>query len=352
MGLFLTFSAYAQEVGVKWETGTLQEALDKAKKNKKGPKHVFVDCYTTWCGPCKFMATEVFPTKDAGDYFNKYFVNIKIDMEKGEGIDIRKKYSVVAYPTFLILDPDGNEVGRAVGMAPFEKFVKDVETALNPENSAGVLLRKYEESGKFDDGKAYVERLDDLSMKKQMGEFFMTYYDKMECDWNASFAWKYISKCLNLKNFYLIDRVLLNKGAIDKYEGVGTVNQKVYESLAGEMRQCLLGRLIIPADKIEKVTAIFLSLYDGSKKEAEYDLTIFKAAIALSQNDIEKVITIFKEAPYWNMQYREFYSLQYFFTGIEAVPAEAKREVVNMIQERLDDYSSSNRKNYFDKSYE
>ncbi|MBR4094560.1 MAG: DUF255 domain-containing protein, partial [Bacteroidales bacterium] len=76
--------AFAQD-GVKWETGSLQEALDKAAGNKKGPSVVFLDCYTSWCGPCKMMAEKVFPTKEAGEYFNKRFVNIKIDMEKGEG---------------------------------------------------------------------------------------------------------------------------------------------------------------------------------------------------------------------------------------------------------------------------
>ena len=68
--------------GIYWEKGTLMQALEKAKK--EGDKMVFLDCYASWCGPCKYMAGTVFTTKEAGDYFNKKFVNIKIDMEKGE----------------------------------------------------------------------------------------------------------------------------------------------------------------------------------------------------------------------------------------------------------------------------
>ena len=127
--LLFTFTAYAQD-GVKWEKGTLQEALEKAKNNENGINRVFLDCYTSWCGPCKFMSENVFTTKEAGDYFNSRFVNIKIDMEKGEGIDIAKKYNIKAYPTFLILDPDGKVVGRVVGGGKLEDFTAKVEKAI------------------------------------------------------------------------------------------------------------------------------------------------------------------------------------------------------------------------------
>ena len=67
---------------------------------------VFVDCYTTWCGPCKMMTEEVFPQKEAGDFFNAHFVNVKFDMEKGEGKELSKQFKIRAYPTFLLLNPE------------------------------------------------------------------------------------------------------------------------------------------------------------------------------------------------------------------------------------------------------
>ena len=33
---------------------------------------------------------------------NTRFVNVKLDMEKGEGRELAKKYQVKVYPTFLI----------------------------------------------------------------------------------------------------------------------------------------------------------------------------------------------------------------------------------------------------------
>ena len=69
---------------------------------------VFVDCYTTWCGPCKYMTSNVFPQETVGDYFNPNFICLKIDMEKGEGPELVKRYGIRAFPTFLILRPDGS----------------------------------------------------------------------------------------------------------------------------------------------------------------------------------------------------------------------------------------------------
>lgn len=65
--------------GIRFETGGLQEALAKARKENKA---VFVDCYTSWCGPCKMMSSKVFPDKQAGDFFNPRFISLKIVWKK------------------------------------------------------------------------------------------------------------------------------------------------------------------------------------------------------------------------------------------------------------------------------
>ena len=61
---------------------TWQEVLKQAKEQNK---MIFMDCYTVWCGPCKVLAKEIFSQKKVGDFFNAHFVNVKYDMEKGDG---------------------------------------------------------------------------------------------------------------------------------------------------------------------------------------------------------------------------------------------------------------------------
>lgn len=131
----------ASASGIQFETGTWAEILAKAKQQNK---YVFVDAFTTWCGPCKWMDKNVFPTAEAGEFFNKNFVNAKIDMEKGEGLDIAKKYSVQAYPTYLYVDGDGNLVHRVVGSMETPKFIAASSDALNPDKQYGTLLRKFD----------------------------------------------------------------------------------------------------------------------------------------------------------------------------------------------------------------
>ncbi len=127
--------------GMKFETGTWADILAKAKMENK---YVFLDAYTTWCGPCKWMDKNVFPTAEAGAFFNKNFVNAKIDMEKGEGIEIAKQYKVNVYPTYLFVDGNGELVHRLVGSMETPAFIKSSSNALDPEKQYVTLLKRFD----------------------------------------------------------------------------------------------------------------------------------------------------------------------------------------------------------------
>ncbi len=85
--------------GIQFEESTFNEALAKAGQEKK---LLFIDCYTTWCGPCKMLSKIVFPNDTAGAFFNKHFINLKMDMEKGEGKTLSKTFRITSYPTLLL----------------------------------------------------------------------------------------------------------------------------------------------------------------------------------------------------------------------------------------------------------
>lgn len=95
------------EEGIKFIESNWNIALSEAKKQNK---LIFLDAYTSWCGPCKMLKRNTFPDKAVGELFNKNFINIALDMEKGDGPAIAEKYNVTAYPTLIITDADGKVV--------------------------------------------------------------------------------------------------------------------------------------------------------------------------------------------------------------------------------------------------
>lgn len=149
IGLTLIFAfavsfAMAQK-GMKFETGTWAQIQEKAKKENK---FIFVDAYTTWCGPCKWMAKNIFTNDTVGEFYNKNFINAKIDMEKGEGIELAKKYEVKFYPTYLFFDLNGELVHRAGSSKPVKMFIEDGENAINPNKQLITLQKKYKTGDK------------------------------------------------------------------------------------------------------------------------------------------------------------------------------------------------------------
>ena len=116
--LFLSHLS-SQAEGIEFFSGTFEQA--KAAAQEQG-KIIFVDAYAVWCGPCKRMASSVFPDASVGEIYNMHYISMKIDMERGEGLTFREKYPVTAFPTLFYLDADGNILERVVGAQGIDGF--------------------------------------------------------------------------------------------------------------------------------------------------------------------------------------------------------------------------------------
>ena len=124
--VFLMLPVFAQ---TNFQELSLEKALEKAKGEGK---MVFIDCYTSWCGPCKIMAKGILLLKEVGDFLNERFVCVKYDMEKGEGKELSKQFKIRAYPTFLLLNPEGKETYRVVGGGELQEFILRVKRRWMP----------------------------------------------------------------------------------------------------------------------------------------------------------------------------------------------------------------------------
>ncbi len=141
LNTFLTTNAQ----GIDFEKGRLDSVLNVARAQDK---LVFVDIYTKWCIPCKQMEKNVFSLKEVGDFYNKNFINYKIDAEDTtyNGPNVAERYKVGAFPTYLYLNFKGELVSKFVGFMIEDVFIKAGKQAMGTDMTSTFtsVLEKYE----------------------------------------------------------------------------------------------------------------------------------------------------------------------------------------------------------------
>jgi thioredoxin-related protein len=163
ISLFICQFAVAQEK--KETTGLVFESAlswsEIKAKAKAENKPIFIDAWTTWCGPCVYMNKKVFPKPEVGAFFNKNFINVKLQLdsttEDGDYVKswyadaqkLMQEWNIQYFPTFIFLDSKGEPVHRAVGGSDAKTFIALGKDALNHKSQFYTLKNKYE-AGKRD----------------------------------------------------------------------------------------------------------------------------------------------------------------------------------------------------------
>lgn len=138
--LFSTLNVYSQ--GIKFQDLTLEEAFVKAAKEDK---FIFVDVYTVWCSPCKYLSKNVFTDEELGKYMNENYISIKVDAEKGNGPDIMDKYELTSYPSLLYFNPQGELANVVVGALESKPLLSKSMMVIDPLSAPlGKMRVKYE----------------------------------------------------------------------------------------------------------------------------------------------------------------------------------------------------------------
>lgn len=248
-------SAFGQ--GINFETSDFQSALDKAKAENK---LVFMDAYTTWCGPCKWMAKNVFTDEAVGTYFNDKFINVKMDMEKGEGIDLAKRYEVKAYPTLLFIDGNGDLVHQSRGSRPAEDFV-DLGQAANDPNRQFVTMTKRFDSGERSAEflKLYTDALTSAGMKNfdEVAQLYMDTQDDWTTEENMQFIFDYSEASMDSK---LFNYSLEHRDAFEKLVGKARFDQKL--NYAADFDR---GKAGIARDDVDKLKVHYAKYFDAEQ---------------------------------------------------------------------------------------
>lgn len=222
--------------GIEFHKGDWDSAVKQAAKEKKG---IFVDAYAVWCGPCKWMAKTTFPDEKVGKFFNDNFISVKMDMEKGEGIDLAKKWDVKAYPTLLFFDSNGNKTHRASGAQDVDGFIALGNDAMDPEKQVFTQAQKYadgERDPQFLYNHAMALNVAYLPVKEVAEAYMATQKDD---DWTTKENWLFIRSMVRTSDHSLFKKIIDNRDAFEKVAGEELdiyVNQVLTQDIIGVMR--------------------------------------------------------------------------------------------------------------------
>ena len=157
MGIIVPFVIFAQaQKGIRFEQGlSFEQVQQKARMENR---YVFIDCYASWCGPCKKMDDEVYIRQDVKNFANDHFISLKLQMDtsakdddltKSRYVDahkIMKQYSVTSYPTFLFFSPEGKLVHKGLGFLWENQFIDLLKDAVDPNEQYYTQLTAFKQN--------------------------------------------------------------------------------------------------------------------------------------------------------------------------------------------------------------
>ena len=195
-------------------------------------KPIFMDAYATWCGPCKWMSANIFTDSAVGEFYNENFICIKVDMEKGEGPELAKKYGVRSYPSLLYLNENGELLNYTIGASPkISDYVEAGKMALDPKRNMQYLKsNRAENADNPQFMRAYLNAFGKANMLEK-GEVYDYLKGLKLAEWTEDENWSIINNHARNPESPVIETILENPEVFGQ-KGAQHVEDVLYYSLA------------------------------------------------------------------------------------------------------------------------
>jgi thioredoxin-related protein len=230
--------------GIRWATGlSWGQVRQKARQENK---YIFIDCYTTWCGPCKTMDNSVYINDTVGNFFNEHFISVKVQMDRTQkdnaeiqswyedAAAIGKEYHIEGYPTFIFFSPHGEVVEKQMGFKAAADFIALGKASLIPGKKYddvyakySLIVAAYKNGHKDYDKYPFMIKMSDKTkdtafsrrLIKELSEYVSglpvkARYTKDRIEMWSEFTWASSSKVFNFfyNDWRQIDKVMDQKG--------------------------------------------------------------------------------------------------------------------------------------------
>ncbi len=189
-------------------------------------KIIFLDAYTSWCRPCKKMDKVVFSRPDVGDLYNENFLNVKVNMEKGDGVNLVEKYHIIAYPSLFFLSPDGEVVHRVTGYKGPGEILK-IGRQVKEGNKTVASLEEQYKTGERTPEFLYEYLQTSIEAKDGRQTARLEEYLSSQEDWQTEDIRSLLFHTLDTPDSPLFDHLIENKSAFAIQFGVSDVENKI-----------------------------------------------------------------------------------------------------------------------------
>lgn len=214
--LIIGFTAFSQDRKIEFRQLTWAETLEASKTENKP---IFIDCYTTWCGPCKWMTANIFTDNAVADYFNENYIAVKFDMEKGEGLDLAKQFKIRAYPTLIHANTNEEILFVSVGASQDPKsYIANAKQAMDPKNNLPYYIANKDEI--FNDSKKMLNYFKVMSSANMVSQSDVDAYFKQfpVKEWTSASNWEIITMTVRDGNNSVFKTIVENDQLfIDKH---------------------------------------------------------------------------------------------------------------------------------------
>jgi len=220
--------------GIRFFEGTWDEAVAEAKRLDR---IIFVDAYAVWCGPCKKMAADVFPDDKVGEFYNKNFLNVKLDAEKGEGLKFREKYPISAFPTLFYIDYTGEVVQQVKGAQQIDGFIELGKKALSKIDRSQQYVAAYESGDR--DPELILNYVRALNKAGKSSIKISNEYLRSQKDLSTPFNLRFILEAAAEADSRIFDMLIERRTAIQALESAQVVKDRIREACEATAQKAL-----------------------------------------------------------------------------------------------------------------